>query len=106
MAPAQQRRRRKNLGHQGRINYIRTGCLEQDFERAEKRLAKYLADKYEHPVSTDPQAITCADILNYYALNRVPQLANPRNEADFITQLVPLWAARPLFDVGKPTSRE
>lgn len=87
-------------------NYIRTGCPEQDFERAEKRLAKYLADKYEPPVSTDPQAITCADILNYYALNRVPQLANPRNEADFITQLVPFWAARTLFDVGKPTSRE
>lgn len=86
--------------------YIRTGCSEADLEGAEGRLREYLAEKYEPPTSGDPSSITSADVLIYYLRHRIPQLADPIKEGDFITQLEPFWSDKTMLEVSAKTSRE
>ncbi|MEP1571364.1 tyrosine-type recombinase/integrase [Roseibium album] len=83
----------------------RTGCVDADIGGAEKRLQEYLTAKYNPPVSDDPRDITCADILNYYAQNKVPQIANRRNEVYVIANLATFWGFLTLHDVDKSNCR-
>lgn len=80
-------------------HYERTGCLGSEYAEAERRLADYLAGKYETPTSRDPHVIAVADILNHYVLQHCPTIASGKQEVDFIKQLVPFWGSRMLYDV-------
>ncbi|EFO33563.1 integrase [Roseibium sp. TrichSKD4] len=86
--------------------YIRTGCPELAIGEAEKKPSEYIAEKYTPKVSGDPQTTQCAEVMLYYATHRVPQLSNPRNEADFLSQLSTFWGGKFLSQVSKETSRE
>lgn len=81
--------------------YVRTGCAREDVARAEGQLGEYLAEKHEPTNSLDPRTIPVADILNFYATNHIPTLANPKNEALIMTPLIPFWGALNLNDVAK-----
>ena len=85
--------------------YSRTGCFEEDVSGAEERFAEYLADKYEPPVSRSGADITGADVMLFYAKERVPKLANPSLEADFMTRLQLFWGTKALSEVKGSTCR-
>jgi hypothetical protein len=57
---------------------ISTGCRKDEREQAEKALADYLARKHQPSfLGGDPASVLIADVLNYYALERGPELAHP-----------------------------
>lgn len=85
--------------------YIRTGFSEAETEQAERRLAEYIADKYEPTNSLDPQAVPVADALDFYLDHHIPTLANPKNEGYILSSLLPFWGELYLSDVKTSNSK-
>ncbi|HWK65349.1 MAG TPA: tyrosine-type recombinase/integrase [Rhizobiaceae bacterium] len=52
---------------------IRTGCLAHETEQAERKLAEYLAEKYEPPRGGRASEITIGDILTVYLDDKAPE---------------------------------
>jgi integrase len=71
---------------------VSTGCLEADLVGAEKALADYIARKYKPDwTNKDPASVLIADVLNFYASQVAPKLANPDQAAGHLMNLVAFW---------------
>src|SRR5258706_14495368 len=70
---------------------IRSGCAEHADQEAEKRLAEYLAQKYEAPGERRASKALIADVLLFYAKEKAPKLARPKAVASVLAKLGALW---------------
>lgn len=77
--------------------FIRTGCAESDHAGAEKRLAKYIADKHEPAAVASP---LIADVLLVYAREHLPKTRAAKRAAHNISNLTSFWAAKRVDDVN------
>jgi integrase len=85
---------------------IRTGCPEHADQEAEKRLAEYLAQKYEAPGERRASKALIVDVLLFYLQNRIPHLAEPKWEAYRIQKLSEFWGDGKLSDITGKRCRE
>jgi len=84
--------------------FVRLGLPESDRAAAERRLAQYLAAKYEPPRSDDP--LIC-DTLNVYASEHTPHTATAARSISYqLGHLLKWWDVRRVSDVSAATCRE
>lgn len=83
--------------------FVRTGCVEADRAKAEKRLAEYLGEKHQPERGPDP---LIADVLLVYAQEHVPHLAGTRNTGYNLESLAAWWGTKTVGDITPRTCRE
>lgn len=83
--------------------FIRTGCAEADNERAEKKLAEYIAAKYQPAAVASP---LIADVLLVYAKEKLPKTRAAEKAAHNISNLTPYWATKRADDVNATTCEQ
>ena len=80
--------------------HIATGCLEHQAGEAEKRLASYIADKYQPSrLSRDIDQIDIADVLSIYLDDCGPRMADQPKLKRCIARLNDYWGGKMLSDV-------
>jgi integrase len=84
-------------------SFIRTGCAERDNEGAEKKLAQYIAAKYQPAAIASP---LIADVLLVYAKEKLPKTRAAEKAAHNISNLTPFWATKRADDVNTITCEE
>lgn len=77
-------------------HFGRTGCPEEQSERAQKLLGRYIADKYTPEPSSEP---LIADILLHYKQNRVPETRSAKNIEYTIASLEEWWGDKTAKDI-------
>lgn len=90
-------RERKQWAIRDGQSFVRTSCAESDNEGAEKKLAEYIASKYE-PAPTPSPVI--ADVLLIYAKERLPKTKAADRAAHNISNLTPFWGKKRASDVN------
>jgi integrase len=76
--------------------FIRTGCAENERERAEKQLAEYLGQKWRPEAGPDPQIV---GVLALYAKEHTQHTATARNSAYNLENLTDWWGTRRVSEV-------
>jgi hypothetical protein len=84
-------------------SFVRTGCAERDNEGAEKKLAEYIAAKYQPAAVASP---LIADVLLVYAKEKLPKTRAAEKAAHNISNLTPFWATKRADDVNASTCEE
>ena len=81
---------------------IRTGCTRSDRKGAERKLADYIARKYQAPRESDrhPAEILILDVLNIYAADAVPKHRRPNETMQRLLTLGAFPGWRTLADVN------
>jgi hypothetical protein len=75
--------------------HFATGCLKDQVDQAERKLADYIAEKYRPPKEVRGIAeIDIADVLSIYWEDCGPRMADPPKLARCIGRLNNYWAAR------------
>ena len=82
--------------------FIRTGCAENERERAEKQLAEYIAQKWRPAGGRNPWI---AEILAAYAKEHLPYVKSVRNTGYCLTSLDSWWGDRRVRDITAATCR-
>lgn len=86
--------------------HIATGCAKGEAERAEQKLAEYIANKYQPArKEKDIEDILIADVLSIYLDDRVPLQARPECARDRVRRLNEFWGALRLADVNGASCR-
>jgi integrase len=86
---------------------ISTGCRHDDRPNAEKALANYIAAKHVPSFANgEPTFVPIADVLNYYANNRGPELAHPELVGFHMTPLLHYFGEKPCDWISGVTCRE
>jgi integrase len=79
---------------------ISTRCGEDDYTGAEKALAEYIARKHKPDWSnTDPAVVLIADVLNLYAEQKAPKLAQPAQAGIHLANLLEFWGTKTCIQV-------
>lgn len=84
----------------------RTGCREDERQRAEEALASYIAEKYEPVCDSRPNRVLVADVLKFYLTTIAPNHKSMATTAYSVDRLLDWWSARPLSDVKRSTCAE
>jgi integrase len=80
--------------------HIATGCLRHEADEAEKRLAAYIADKYQPSrLSKDIDQIDIADVLSIYLDDIGPRIADQPKLKRTIGRLNDYWGGKMLSEV-------
>ena len=83
--------------------FVRLGLPEAERERAEKRLAAYLGEKYQPEVGPNP--LVC-DVLNIYAGEHMPHCASTRRSGAYNAMaLLNWWGTKRASDVTPAACR-
>ncbi len=82
--------------------FTRTGFNERDLAKAEKRLAEYIASKYETRASAAPLIL---NMLALYGKEVAPCRKTARNVAYNITNLTKWWGDKRASDISVRTCR-
>src|SRR6478672_5946858 len=82
--------------------FIRTGCAENERERAEKRLVEYIGAKWEPKRGPDPLV---AAVLALYAKEHTRHTATARNSAYNLENLAKWWGDRLVSGVNAGSCR-
>lgn len=84
----------------------RTGCSEGDVGGAEKKLAEYVADKFQ-PVARESRlaVLTVPEVLTAYGRERAPHLNAPDRAGYAIAALLQWWGDKTLTDIRGATCR-
>jgi integrase len=83
-----------------------TGCFAGEAENAERKLAEYIADKYQAPrKGRDIENIPLADVLTIYIDDRGPKQRNRAKFDERMGRLNEFWGAMYLSDVSGDTCR-
>jgi integrase len=90
-------RARKEIVIRDGSKFVRIGCAESENERAEKKLAEYIAAKYKPAAVASP---LIADVLLVYATERLPKTRTPGKAAHNISNLTPFWGKKRADDVN------
>lgn len=86
--------------------YIRTGCREEEDQRAQEALKRYLESKWQAPTGPrQASEMLVADLLVLYAEQHVPHVAAPKRILFAIDALLPFWGARKVADIKGETCR-
>jgi integrase len=87
---------------------IRTGCLRENREDAERALAEYIASKYQVPRDRGrhPDQILVLDVLNIYLADKASKIARPEETKQRVLTLADFWQRYTLADVNGRRSRE
>jgi len=85
------------------VSPFSTGCERR--EDAEKALAQYVARKYRRDTTSDPESITCGDVLAIYAEEYAHTVADPARIGYAIDALLPFWGELKLSAVKGETCR-
>jgi integrase len=87
---------------------VRTGCLAEDRAGAERKLADYIASKYQVPRdrSRHPSEILVLDVLNIYLADKGKKHARPNETKQRILTLASFWQPFTLADVNGQRCRE
>ncbi|MFD2248876.1 integrase [Pseudochelatococcus lubricantis] len=84
----------------------RTGCRENERQRAEESLAAYIAEKYEPVCDSRPNRILVADVLKFYLATVAPAHKSAATTAYSVDRLLDWWGAKPLSEVKRSTCAE
>src|SRR5262249_15645724 len=82
--------------------FVRLGIPECDRHRAEKRLAAYLGAKHQPESGPDP---LIADVLLFYAQERVPHTKAQKNTAYTLASLANWWSAKRVSEISARACR-
>jgi hypothetical protein len=86
---------------------ISTGCGKTEREEAEKALAAYIATKHQPSFSDgDPARVLIADVLNFYASERAPELAHPELVGYHLIPLLDFFGEKPCDWISSSTCRD
>ena len=87
---------------------IRTGCLRDDREGAERALAEYISSKYQpnRACGRHPAEILVLDVLNIYLSDRAKDIARPEETRQRVLTLADFWQPYPLADVTGKRCRD
>jgi integrase len=87
---------------------VRTGCIGDNREGAERALADYIAAKYQVSRERDrhPDQILVLDVLNIYLADKAPKHARPEETKQRIMTLADFWQPYTLADVNGQRCRE
>jgi integrase len=106
-------RKRKRPARKGvwviidRAIQISTGCRKDEREQAEKALAEYLARKHQPSFRTgEPAAIPIADVLNFYATERGPELVHPELVSFHMNPLLAFFGEKSCDWIGGSSCRD
>jgi integrase len=90
-----------------RGKYLATGCLEGDAASADRKLAAYIAEKYQPERKVrDVETIDVADVLSIYFQEIGRDFGNQRQLRKRIERLGDFWGGKMLADVNGKTCRE
>lgn len=86
---------------------IRTGCSADEPERAQVRLADYLAQKHaaRPAVGGKSDTVSLAEVMRVYVMEHAPTTARPDLIADNVAGLAPFWAHRKVSEIKGSTCR-
>lgn len=85
---------------------IGTGCGATDTAGASKALERYLAEKYTPPSTSKGRDLLVAEVIVYYAKERMPKTMRPDSIRISITPLLEFWGDRPISDIKKSSCQE
>jgi hypothetical protein len=87
---------------------VRTGCVRDDREGAERALAVYITARYQVPRERDrhPAQILVLDVLNIYLADVAKGHARPQETKQRILTLADFWQSYTLADVNGSRCRE
>lgn len=84
-----------------------TGCSERDDQKAERKLAQYIAEKYEPPTQERQLAkLRIPDLINIYLTERTPHVARPDFLLNTATPILDWWGHKKLTDVRAKTCQD
>jgi integrase len=87
---------------------VRTGCLREDREGAERTLAEYIATKYKvhRERGRHPSEILVLDVLNIYLADKAKHHARPEETKQRVLTLADFWQPYTLADVSGDRCRK
>jgi len=86
--------------------HFATGCLAHEAETAEKRLAEYIARKYQPARhNRDLEFVHVADVLSIYLDDCGPRVADPDRLERYIARLNEYWGDKKLSEVTNAECR-
>ena len=85
----------------------RTGCAEGERERAEKRLAEYLAEKHAARPARGGKSdtVSLAEVMRVYVMEHAPTVADPQLVARHIEALIPFWGGKMVSSIKGASCR-
>jgi len=83
--------------------FIRLGIAEADRERAERRLAAYLAEKHQPEVGPNP---LIADVLSVYATEHLQHTKSAKDASYSLMNLITWWGTQRVSAVTAASCRE
>jgi site-specific recombinase XerC len=86
----------------------RTGCTEGERDRAETRLAEYLAQKHANKPAKGGKSDTVplSEVMQVYVMEHAPTIADPALAARFIEYLIPFWGDKMVSSIKGATCRK
>ncbi|PSM18263.1 tyrosine-type recombinase/integrase [Nitratireductor sp. StC3] len=84
---------------------VGTGCGEADVEEAERKLADYIADKWQPPSSGRAAEITVGDVLAVYLIDKADGTARPKETEQAVARLNEFFGGEPLLFIKGKTCR-
>lgn len=85
---------------------VGTGCGPDDIAGAGKALERYLAEAYTPPKTSKVADLLVAEVLAYYAKERMPQTSRPDAIRVSLAPLFEFWGTRPISEIKGATCRE
>lgn len=85
---------------------VRTGCLAHQTEEAERKLADYLAEKFEPARSGRSIETTIGDVLAVYTTEKAQGTSRPRETIQAVTRLNEFFGEKLLSDIRGKLCRD
>lgn len=85
----------------------RTGCLEHEIEKAERRLAEYIGEKHQ-PITTNAKSceVSITDVLSVYVDFKAATTPRPKEFAASIERLNEFWGGKYVSQILGPQCRK
>lgn len=85
---------------------VGTGCGADDLAGAGKALEKFLAETYTPPKTSKGAELLVAEVISYYARERMPHTKRPDAIRVSLEPLFEFWGVRPIADIKKSSCQE
>ncbi|WP_309083739.1 tyrosine-type recombinase/integrase [Chelativorans sp.] len=86
--------------------HIRTGCASHEASEAERKLAEYIASKYQAPRGGRAAEITIGDVLLVYLEEKAPSTSRPKETEAAIARLNEFFGAYKVADIKGKLCRD
>jgi integrase len=85
---------------------VGTGCSARDYQGAEKALERFLAEKYTPPATGTSRDLLIAEVLTYYAKERMPRTERPDAIRVSLMPLSEFWAGKTVSEIRRQSCRD